>query len=98
MRNGINNIYWSRNNREECNSDWQPRPEPYDVVFMFGENKAVKDNILLVEQHTKIVMSPQHAKVFSQVLARQISKYEETFGTISIPIPATEPEGKKKPS
>jgi len=72
---------------------------PWDVVFAFGENQSVKDSILLVELHTRIVMSPQHAKIFSQVLATQISKYEETFGPISIPNqPIVEKTEGKKPS
>lgn len=74
---------------------------PWDVVFMFGENQGVKDNqILLVEQTVRVVMSPQHAKVFSQVLRDQINKFEEAFGTINIPTnPQAQPDAQaKKPS
>jgi hypothetical protein len=65
---------------------------PWDVVFVFGENQSVKDNILLVEQKMRVVMSPQHAKIFSQVLSDQVSKYEQTFGPIPVPVqpPMTE--------
>lgn len=34
---------------------------------------------------TRIAMSPQHAKLFSQVLAKNIERYEQEFGEISIP-------------
>ena len=71
---------------------------PSDVVFMFGENQSVKDNILNVEQHVRIVMSPQHAKVFCQVLTDQISKYEQAFGNIQIPAQPDVPAKSKKPS
>jgi|SRR5580700_10037123 hypothetical protein len=72
---------------------------PWDVVFMFGENQSVKDNILMVEQSVRVVMSPQHAKVFCQVLTDQIGKYETAFGVIQVPTPPTQPEVKPtKPS
>jgi len=58
---------------------------PWDVVFIFGENQAVKDNILIVEHQAKITMSPQHAKVFAQVLVDNIAKWEQTFGPIVVP-------------
>jgi hypothetical protein len=45
-------------------------------------------------------MSPQHAKVFSQVLRDQVSKFEEMFGVINLPsTPQAQPETTaKKPS
>jgi len=33
----------------------------------------------------RIAMSPQYAKLFSKILARNIEKYEQEFGEISIP-------------
>lgn len=36
----------------------------------------------------KIVMSPQHCKVFSQILQKNVEKYEKAFGPIPLP-PAT---------
>lgn len=33
----------------------------------------------------RIAMSPQHAKLFSQILARNIENYEKEFGEIRIP-------------
>jgi hypothetical protein len=74
---------------------------PWDVIFVFGENQSLKDNILLVEQKMKVVMSPQHAKVFAQVLAEQVAKYEQTFGTIQIPtqsVPSEPQPRSKRPS
>jgi len=72
---------------------------PWDVAFVFGENQSVKDNILMVEQSVRVVMSPQHAKVFAQVLNDQIGRYETTFGTIQIPSPPQQSDTKTgKPS
>jgi len=71
---------------------------PWDVVFVFGENQTVRDNILHVDIHTRVVMSPQHAKVFSKVLSDNIAMYEEKFGTIMLPTPPdqrTQTENKK---
>lgn len=68
---------------------------PWDVVFTFGENQAVKDNILIVEHQAKITMSPQHAKAFSQVLAENIAKWEVTFGPIVVPKQPGDAETKK---
>lgn len=68
---------------------------PFDIVFIFGENQALKDNFLIVEQLAKVTMSPQHAKVFSQLLADNIAKWEQTFGPIVVPKP---PEAERRPS
>lgn len=68
---------------------------PFDFVFSFGENQALKDNILIVDLHTKITMSPQHAKVFSQVLAENVAKWEQMFGPIMTPAQTPEAAAKK---
>ena len=34
--------------------------------------------------HTRIIMTPQHAKFFLQALKENIEKYESQFGTINI--------------
>jgi hypothetical protein len=33
---------------------------------------------------SRIIMSPQHAKQFSEILAQNMAKYEEVFGPLSI--------------
>jgi len=68
---------------------------PFDFVFVFGENQGVKDNILSVDLHARVTMSPQHAKVFAQVLAENVAKYEQTFGPIVTPSQAAETAAKK---
>ena len=70
---------------------------PFDFVFKFGENQGMKDNILIVDLHSTVTMSPQHAKVFSQLLAENVAKWEQTFGPIVTPTQAAE-AAMKKPS
>jgi hypothetical protein len=70
---------------------------PFDFVFVFGENQSVKDNILIADIHTKVTMSPQHAKVFAQLLIENVNKWEQTFGPIVTPAQAAE-AATKKPS
>lgn len=33
----------------------------------------------------RVAMSPQHAKLFSKILTKNVEKYEEEFGEIKIP-------------
>jgi hypothetical protein len=68
---------------------------PYDFTFVFGENQAIKDNILIVDLHTKVTMSPQHAKVFAQILLDNLGKWEQAFGPIVAPNQAQEAQTKK---
>ncbi|MHB8828759.1 MAG: DUF3467 domain-containing protein [Syntrophales bacterium] len=62
----------------------------FDFVFGFGQisTSNVKINgkteALPVTLLTRIVMSPQHAKVFSKVLTENLNNYEKDFGQISI--------------
>jgi len=86
------------NFRSVYSNNVQMTASPWDVVFVFGENQEVKNSILMTEVHTRIVMSPQHAKNFAQVLAGQISQYEKMFGVISIPSPPTTEKADSKPS
>lgn len=43
-----------------------------------GENETPDDV-------TSLIMSPQHAKVFAQVLIEQVRIYEDQFGEIMLP-------------
>ncbi|QYR20787.1 DUF3467 domain-containing protein [Paenibacillus sp. sptzw28] len=53
----------------------------YDFIFEIKENNPNGEKIT----HGTITVSPQHAKSFLQVLAENIAKYEEMFGSIKIP-------------
>ena len=55
----------------------------YDLKMNFGMITNDKQNLDEVIQ-AQVIMSPQHAKALLGLLAENISRYEETFGTINI--------------
>lgn len=57
----------------------------YDFSLIFGEILGAEDGKLQVEQHTKITMSPLHAKVLAGVFSANVAAYEQQFGEIRIP-------------
>lgn len=65
------------NNVEMRSSQW-------DVRFVMGEVDEASDDTLAVKELVRVYMSPQHAKVFAEVLAAQIKRYEDTFGPINV--------------
>jgi hypothetical protein len=55
------------------------------IDFRFDFAKIVpEDNTLYV--HTRLFMSPIHAKLFMKALEDNIEKYEKSFGTIQLKI------------
>lgn len=54
---------------------FQSTPEKDDVGNIIGEDKGVKTNI---------IMSPQHAKVFVDIMTKQLAQYEQEYGPIAI--------------
>ena len=65
------------NNTEVAITTW-------DVRLKFGEIEKITENEILVAERVRIAMSPQHAKVFSRLLAEHIDKYEKAFGEIQV--------------
>ena len=69
MENSNEKVYYS--------NGVQLNMQLFDIAFKFitqipgGEQESIN-----------ILMSPQHAKVFSNILAQHIAAYEETFGKI----------------
>ena len=61
----------------------------FDFSMTFGEINAVADGRLSVEQHTKVTMSPVHAKLFLQIFSQQMTQFEQQFGEIKIPVVQT---------
>lgn len=49
----------------------------YDFTIIINRNSANQSTKL-----GEIKMSPEHAKVFSNILAQHVEKYEEVFGKI----------------
>lgn len=42
--------------------------------------------------HTRVIMTPKHAKLLHRALGNNLSKYEEQFGAIQLPDEAAFPE------
>ncbi|KXG78328.1 hypothetical protein AN618_03940 [Fervidicola ferrireducens] len=57
----------------------------YDIRISFGEKKKRIPEITDEDIDVKIIMSPQHAKEFANLLMRNIKHYEEIFGEIKLP-------------
>ncbi len=55
------------------------------IVASATINSVAEPAYQIVEPKFILQMSPQHFKVLSEVLARQLEKYEKQFGVISIP-------------
>src|SRR5260370_630066 len=55
---------------------------PWDFKFNFGEIVEATEQQLRVRLWVAIYMSPQHAKVLSEVLAKNVATYESKFGKI----------------
>ena len=59
----------------------------WDLTFDFGLvdlRPGRGSGTKKVDVHSRIIMSPGHAKQFSQVLATTIKTYEEKFGTLNV--------------
>jgi len=53
-----------------------------EFILDFLRRVPEKENPLLV---SRVVMSPQHAKIFAMAFSQQVRAYEEKFGEIQIP-------------
>lgn len=54
----------------------------WDFKFVFGDILDMTDDRLRVNERVTVVMSPQHAAAFSDVLSKHVGGYEERFGPI----------------
>jgi hypothetical protein len=57
---------------------------PWDFTLSFGEIKQPGEKTV-IEHLVGIVMSPQHAKVFANVLTANVREYEKNIGQINLP-------------
>src|SRR5438128_710885 len=57
----------------------------WDFRFSFGEvEEATADSVKVVE-NVRVIMSPQHAKMFLAIFQQNLKKYEDKFGEIKLP-------------
>lgn len=54
----------------------------FDFMFVLGRQTAREGNEVTVRQTSRVMLSPQHAKVFLGLLINKVAEYEEKFGTI----------------
>jgi hypothetical protein len=58
----------------------------FDFSVTFGEIAGTDENgRLVVDQHTKIMMSPLHMKILVRVLNDNLKAFESNFGEIRVP-------------
>lgn len=62
----------------------------WDVKLSFGVMAEQDEEGVAFQDVANVIMSPQHARVFLEVLATQIAEYERKFGPIPRPPQATE--------
>ena len=56
---------------------------PWDFQISFGETEADEfGGELVVNEFITIIMSPQHAKMFSKILSENVAKYEASVSEI----------------
>ena len=57
----------------------------WDVQIAFGEVIVADDRKVALQEKAIIVMSPQHAKAFLNVLLSNVALFEKQFGVIKVP-------------
>jgi hypothetical protein len=61
---------------------------PWDIQMMFGSLRGINVGNAIAEPLVNIIMSPVHAKVMSQILRKQVERYEAQFGAIQLNLAA----------
>lgn len=61
----------------------------WDFSLVFGEIEEATPDFLSVKENARVMMSPEHAMAFFEVLQRNIKLYEEKFGKIRFPAAST---------
>jgi hypothetical protein len=59
------------------------------ITFDFGQRMPGGGQVNIV---SRVAMSPQHAKLFAQLLAQNIKKYEDQYGSIDLPKSPQQPK------
>ena len=88
-------------NREERFLDSEKAPTVYvnsvqlglstfDIRIRMGVMEEATPELIVTRVVTNVYMSPQHAKVFADLLNGQLAKYEAMHGPIVLPRPPAE--------
>lgn len=75
----------------------------WDIRFTLGQVMEKPPGIQINQDEATFVMTPAHAKVFCENLAKTLEQYEKHFGEIIVPAAvrnqkSTEPEAAAKPA
>jgi hypothetical protein len=70
--------------RESYANSVQARLSIWDFLLVFGTMEQTSENKVTIENFQGIYLSPQQAKALSNLLAHNITQYENTFGEISL--------------
>lgn len=68
----------------------------FDIIFNFAQRKGDSNIPKPEDVVASVIMSPQHAKVFAQLLTENVKTYEDVFGTLNIIADAAALERAKK--
>lgn len=77
-RRGPDFVHFYANNVEVAMSNW-------DIQIVLGEVVVDQDKKLAVQEKAVVVMSPQHAKAFLNILLGNVAAFEKQFGVVTVP-------------
>ena len=67
----------------------------YDLVMTFGQMRSASPDKVVIDLHSRVIMSMPHVKVLAALLNEKLADYEARFGPIpSLPseaLPLSEP-------
>jgi hypothetical protein len=53
---------------------------PFDIQFIFGELVEITDDHVTGVARARIIMSPEHAQIFLELLQLRVQDYERLYG------------------
>lgn len=81
----------SENYQSIYSNNTQLQMSAFDVRLIFNESANISGESQQIEQKFAVVLSLHHAKVFSQMLTKMITEYEQQIGALKLPASAATP-------
>jgi hypothetical protein len=78
------NLVQTSDYRESYANSVQVRMSVLDFKLVFGLVSNDSPEELTINNHTAIFLSPQQAKVLSNMLGQHVAQYEQAFGTLNL--------------
>ena len=80
--------------RDSYANSVQIRVSMWDFHLTFGILRQESPEVVSIENHQGIYLSPQQAKAFWNILGQNLAQYQQTFGNIALePQPPQIPSG-----